>query len=296
MPSIPIPPEVLKQVKGIALRTRGLVDTLLTGEYRSVFRGQGMEFAEVRAYEIGDDFRTIDWNVSARVGAPYVKIYTEEREVTLFLVVDRSGSTAVGDPVTKADRSVEVAAVLALAAAQEHDRVGALVFTDRVEHVVPPAKGRRHALRVIRDLLAFRPEGHRTDLVKGLTRAAQLLRHRSVVVVLSDFLAPDWDAPLRQLAARHETFAIVVDDRRELVPPTSGWVTLTDAEHGGTVLVDLGDERVRKRWQALAHRQREVRADRLRAAGAYEVSIATAGDYAPDLRRAFARRLHRRGR
>lgn len=296
MPSIPIPPEVLKQVKGIALRTRGLVDTLLTGEYRSVFRGQGMEFAEVRAYEIGDDFRTIDWNVSARVGAPYVKIYTEEREVTLFLVVDRSGSTAVGDPVTKADRSVEVAAVLALAAAQEHDRVGALVFTDRVEHVVPPAKGRRHALRVIRDLLAFRPEGHRTDLVKGLTRAAQLLKHRSVVVVLSDFLAPDWDAPLRQLAARHETFAIVVDDRRELVPPASGWVTLTDAEHGGTVLVDLGDERVRKRWQALAHRQRETRADRLRAAGAYEVSIATAGDYAPDLRRAFARRLHRRGR
>src|SRR4030095_1728788 len=161
MPSVPIPPEVLKQVKGIALRTRGLVDTLLTGEYRSVFRGHGMEFAEVRAYEPGDDFRTIDWNVSARRGAPYVKIYTEEREVTLFLVVDRSGSTAVGDPVTKADRSVEVAAVLALAAAQEKDRVGALIFTDQVEHVVPPAKGRRHALRVIRDLLAFRPEGHK---------------------------------------------------------------------------------------------------------------------------------------
>lgn len=296
MPPIPIPPEVLKQVKGIALRTRGLVDTLLTGEYRSVFRGHGMEFAEVRAYEPGDDFRTIDWNVSARLGAPFVKTYTEEREVTLFLVVDRSGSTAVGDPVTKADRSVEVAAVLALAAAQEHDRVGALVFTDRVEHVVPPAKGRRHALRVIRDLLAFRPEGHRTDLVGALRRTAQLLKHRSVVVVLSDFLAPDWEAPLRQLAARHEVFAVVVDDRRELAPPESGWVTLTDAEAGGTTLVDLGDRRVRKRWHALAERHREGRAEKLRQAGAYEVLISTSGDYASELRRAFARRLHRRGR
>ena len=296
MPSIPIPPEVLKQVKGIALRTRGLVDTLLTGEYRSVFRGHGMEFAEVRAYEIGDDFRSIDWNVTARLGAPYVKTYTEEREVTLFLVVDRSGSTAVGEPVTKADRAVEVAAVLALAAAQEHDRVGALIFTDRIEHVVPPAKGRKHALRTIRDLLAFRPEGQKTDLVAALHRTAQLLKHRSVVAVLSDFLAPDWDPPLRQLAARHETFAVVVDDRREQAPPASGWLTLTDAERGGTVMVDLGDERVRKRWHALAARDREARADRLRAAGAYEVVVGTAGDYAVDLRRAFARRLHRRGR
>lgn len=169
----PIPLEILKQVKGIAIRTRGLVDTLLSGEYRSVFRGRGMEFDEVRAYEPGDDFRSIDWNVSARLGAPYVKTYTEEREVTLFLVVDRSGSTAVGDPVSKADRAVEVGAVLALAAAREHDRVGALVFTDRVEHVVPPAKGRRHALRVIRDLLAFRPSGQRTDLVTALRRTAQ---------------------------------------------------------------------------------------------------------------------------
>lgn len=296
MPPIPIPPEVLKQVKGIALRTRGLVDTLLTGEYRSVFRGHGMEFAEVRAYEPGDDFRTIDWNVSARLGAPFVKTYTEEREVTLFLIVDRSGSTLVGDPVTKADRSVEVAAVLALAAAQEHDRVGALLFTDRVEHVVPPAKGRRHALRVIRDVLAFRPEGRKTDLVAALRRTAQLLKHRSVVVVLSDFLAPDWDRPLRQLSARHEVFAIVVDDRREIEPPPSGWITFTDAESGGRALVDLGDKRVRARWIAAARRQREGRSDRLRQAGAYEVALATAGDYAVDLRRAFARRLHRRGR
>lgn len=292
----PIPPEVLKQVKGIAIRTRGLVDTLLSGEYRSVFRGRGMEFAEVRAYQPGDDYRSIDWNVSARLGAPFVKTYAEEREVTLFLVVDRSGSTGVGDPVSKADRSVEVGAVLALAAAREHDRVGALVFTDRVEHVVPPAKGRRHALRVIRDLLAFRPTGQRTDLVAALHRTAQLLKHRSVVVVLSDFLAPDWDAPLRQLAVHHQVFAITVDDRREVRPPASGWLTLTGAESGGRVLVNLGDEQVRRRWAAASERSRSQRADRLRAAGAFQVALATAGDYGPELRRAFARRIHRRGR
>jgi uncharacterized protein (DUF58 family) len=152
-----VSPEILKQVKGIELRTRGLVGSLFAGEYRSVFRGQGMEFAEVRAYEQGDDFRTIDWNVSARLASPYVKTVTEERELTLLLLVDQSGSTRFGEPVTKASLAVEVAAVLALAAAHQNDRVGALLFADEVERVIPPRKGRRHALRVIRDLVAFEP-------------------------------------------------------------------------------------------------------------------------------------------
>ncbi len=151
-----ITPELLRQVKQIDLRTRGLVATLFAGEYRSVFRGQGMEFAEVRAYEHGDDYRSIDWNVSARLGSPYVKTFTEERELTLMLVVDRSGSTDFGEPQSKAALAVEVAAVLALAAAWHNDRVGALLFADKVERVVPPAKGRRHALRVVRDVLASR--------------------------------------------------------------------------------------------------------------------------------------------
>jgi uncharacterized protein (DUF58 family) len=292
----PIPSEILRQVKGIAIRTRGLVDTLLSGEYRSVFRGQGMEFAEVRGYQPGDDYRTIDWNVSARLGAPYVKTFTEEREVTLFLVVDRSGSTAVGSPVAKGSRAVEVAAVLALAAAREHDRVGALAFTDRVEHVVPPAKGRRHALRVIRDLLAFTPTGRGTDLVLALRRAARLLKHRSVVVVLSDFLAPDWDPPMRQLSARHQVFAITVEDRHEVRPPASGWLTVEDSEAGGHRLVDLSDAGLRRRWRAAAERQREGRLARLRATGAYPVILDTESDYGVELRRAFARRIHRRGR
>jgi uncharacterized protein (DUF58 family) len=292
----PIPPEILRQVKRIALRTRGLVDTLLAGEYRSVFRGYGMEFAEVRPYTPGDDYRSIDWNVSARLSAPFVKTYTEEREVTLFLVVDRSASFEVGDPVSKADRAVEVAAVLALAAARENDRVGALAFTDRVEQVVPPAKGRRHALRVIRDLLAFRPTGRGTDLGTALGYTARLLRHRSVVVVLSDFLAQGWERRLRQLAARHEVFAILVDEVREIEPPPAPWITLVDAESGQRTVVNLSDPRVRQRWAALSAARREERVTRLRAEGAYPVPLTTGDDYGPALRRAFARRLHRRGR
>src|SRR6476646_9409913 len=159
---MPISPEILKQVKGIELRTRGLVASLFAGDYRSVFRGQGIEFAEVRAYQHGDDFRSIDWNVSARMGTPYVKTFEEERELTLLLVVDRSGSVEFGRPILKSERAVEVAAVLALAAARHNDRIGALVFSEGIDHVVPPAKGRSHALRVVRDLLSFETEGKGT--------------------------------------------------------------------------------------------------------------------------------------
>src|SRR5690606_23926909 len=163
-PMPPISPEILKQVKAIELRSRGIVSSLFAGEYRSVFRGQGMEFAEVRQYEHGDDFRAIDWNVSARLGHPFVKTFIEEREITLLLVVDQSGSTHFGTPRSKAAIAVEVASILALAAATTNDRVGALLFAEKVERVIPPGKGRRHALRVIRDLVAFAPGGRRTDL------------------------------------------------------------------------------------------------------------------------------------
>ncbi|HSC57946.1 MAG TPA: DUF58 domain-containing protein, partial [Gemmatimonadales bacterium] len=217
-----ISPSVLKQVKRLELRSRGFVTALFAGEYRSVFRGQGMEFAEVRAYEEGDDFRSIDWNVSARLGAPFVKTFTEERELTVLLVVDQSGSTRFGHPVTKAALAVEVSAVLALAAAEHNDRVGALLFSDTVERVIPPAKGRRHALRVIRDLVAFTPRGRRTDLAAALSYASRLLSHRSIVVVLSDFAAAGWERPLRQLAARHEVVAVTVDDPRERDLPDAG--------------------------------------------------------------------------
>jgi uncharacterized protein (DUF58 family) len=289
----PADPDVLAQVKAIELRTRGLVQSLFAGEYRSLFRGQGMEFAEVRAYEPGDDFRAIDWNVSARLASPFVKTFTEERELTVMLVVDQSGSTRFGEPMTKAALAVEVGAVLALAAAAQNDRVGALLFADEVEQVIPPRKGRRHALRVIRDLIAFAPEGRHTNLAASLTYATRLLRHRSIVVVLSDFLAEGWERPLRRLAARHEVVAIAVEDPRERALPDSGWLELADAETGRRVLVDTGNRAVRDRLRAGADKRREERRRILAATGVDHVLLGTDRDYALPLRRAFALRAQR---
>lgn len=289
-----ISPAILKQVKRIELRTRGVVTSLLAGEYRSVFRGLGMEFAEVRAYQYGDDYRAIDWNVSARLSHPYVKTFTEERELTVLLIVDQSGSARFGVPRTKADVGAEVAAVLALAAARQNDRVGALLFSDRVERVVPPAKGRRHALRVIRDMLAFEPVGKGTDLAGALTYASRLLRHRSIVVLLSDLRASGWERPLRRLAARHEVIAVTVDDPRERELPDAGWIELKDQESGRRVLVDSGDPEVRGQIRSAAERRRVERTQALRAAGVDQLILATDEDYAPPLHRAFARRA--RGR
>ena len=288
-----VSPDVLAQVKAIELRTRGLVTSLFAGEYRSLFRGQGMEFAEVRAYEPGDDFRAIDWNVSARLASPFVKTFTEERELTVMLVVDQSGSTRFGRPMTKAALAVEVGAVLALAAAAQNDRVGALLFADDVERVIPPRKGRRHALRVIRDLIAFAPEGRHTNLAASLLYATRLLHHRSIVAVLSDFVADGWERPLRRLAARHEVVAIAVEDPRERQLPDAGWLELADAETGQRVLLDTGNRKLRDRIKALNDRRREERARIFAAAGVDSVTLSTEGDYAIPLRRAFALRAQR---
>jgi uncharacterized protein (DUF58 family) len=285
--------DVLRQVKTIELRTRRLVNTIFSGEYRSVFRGQGMEFAEVRAYADGDDYRAIDWNVSARMASPYVKTFDEERELTVLLVVDRSGSEEFGGPVTKAERSVEVAAVLALAAARQNDRVGALVFSGGIDHVIQPRKGRSHALRIIRDLLAFVPEDPRTNIGGALAYATQLLRHRAIVVVLSDFRAEGWDEPLARMARRHEVVAITVDDPRESALPPAGWLELRDVETGASVLVDSASAASRL---AVARGAEEIRAARARGfarAGVDHVALRTDAPYAEALHRAFAERARR---
>jgi uncharacterized protein (DUF58 family) len=288
-----VTPEVLRQVKGIELRTRALVSSLFSGEYRSVFRGQGIEFAEVRAYQQGDDFRAIDWNVSARMGHPFVKTFHEEREITLLLVVDQSGSCQFGRPHTKAGLAVEVAAVLALAAARHDDRVGALMFADKVEFVVRPRKGRPHALRVIRDLVAFTPRGRGTNLAEALRYAAKLLRHRSIVVVLSDFRAEGWEDPLARLAADHDVVAVTIDDPREVDLPDAGWVDMEDAESGQRVLVDTSHGPTRTRVKVSAERQLQLRARKLLQAGVDRVALQTNVPYGPPLRRAFAERAKR---
>jgi len=288
-----VTPEVLRQVKGIELRTRTLVNTLFSGEYRSVFRGQGIEFAEVRGYQDGDDFRSIDWNVSARMGHPYVKSYAEEREIALLLVVDQSGSLHFGAPYTKAGLAVEVAAVLALAAARHSDRVGAVLFADRVEYVIRPAKGRSHALRVIRDLVAFRPRGRGTNLAEGLRYAAKLVRHRGIVVVLSDFRAEGWEEPLAMLQAEHDVVAITVDDAREIDVPDAGWVELEDAETGRRVLLNSSDPAARHRILAVATQHVQERQKKLTRAGVDHISLPTHVPYGVPLRRAFAQRARR---
>ncbi|KPK01561.1 MAG: hypothetical protein AMS20_13410 [Gemmatimonas sp. SG8_28] len=285
--------DVLRQVKRIELRARRLVNTLFSGEYRSVFRGQGMEFAEVRAYESGDDYRAIDWNVSARMGSPFVKTFVEERELTVLLVVDRSGSEEFGDPSTKAELGAEVAAVLALAAARQNDRVGALVFSGAVDHVVPPRKGRLHALRIIRDLLAFSPRDRRTNVAGALAYAGQLLHHRSIVVVLSDFRAVGWEEPLARLARKHEVVAITVDDPREAELPAAGWLELRDAETGESVLVNSDRSDVRLAVAMAAEAERLARARAFTRARVDHVGLRTDQPYAEVLHRAFAERARR---
>ncbi|MEI2719022.1 MAG: DUF58 domain-containing protein [Gemmatimonadales bacterium] len=289
-----LPPALLKQVRTLALRGRRATEALLGGEVRSVFRGTGMEFTDVRPYAEGDDVRHLDWNLLARTGLPYVKLYTETRELTLLLVVDRSASTAVGDPEPKSARAVEVAAMLALVAAQQQDRVGLMAFGDTVGPVIPPGRGRRHAYAIVQRLFALETQKGETDLAGAIRAAGALLRRRALVVILSDFLAPGWEAPLKGLSARHEVTAIALDDARETALPTGGWVQLVGAERGGTVLFDSGDAVTRKRAEAMAQRQRMRRSTAFSAAGVREVVIRTDGDYLPALRAAFGRQGRRR--
>ena len=285
--------ELLRKIRKIEIFTNRLVNEQMAGQYHSVFKGRGMSFDEVRQYMPGDDIRVIDWNVSARMGSPFVKTFIEERELTLLLVVDRSGSEEFGAPVTKAERGVEVAAVLALAAARQNDRVGALIFSGEVDHVVPPEKGRRHALRIIRDLLAFEPVDRRTNIAGSLVYASQLLRHRSIVVVLSDFRAPGWEEPMARLSGRHEAVAITVDDPREMELPAAGWIELQDAESGERTLVDSADGRTRLALTMAAEEVRLHRARLLKQAQVDHIALRTDRPYAEALHQAFAERARR---
>jgi uncharacterized protein (DUF58 family) len=248
-----VPREVLRQVKLIELRTRGLVDTHFSGEYQSVFKGQGMEFAEVREYVPGDEYRTIDWNVSARMGHPYVKTYTEERELTVLFAVDLSGSAQFGTRGRfKAEVAAEIAAVVAMAAIKNNDRVGLVLFTDRIEQFVPPKKGRRHALRLIRDLLAFEPSGRGTDLSVALDYIGRILRHRAVVFLISDFQDSNFEKSLKVVSRRHDLVAVTVGDPRERELPDVGYLELIDAETDQRIVLDSGNRFVREQFEHLA--------------------------------------------
>lgn len=290
-PTVGVPADVLRQVKLIELRTRGLVASLFSGEYRSVFKGQGMEFAEVREYQPGDEVRSIDWNVTARMRRPFVKRYIEERELTVMLVVDLSGSERFGTRGRfKSELATELAAVLAMSAVRNNDRVGTLLFTDRVEHVVPPGKGRRHALRLIRDLLVSEPVGTGTDLACAVDHLLRTLRQHAIVFLVSDFFAPDVERPLKLLDQRHDVVAVSVQDPSEDVLPDVGLARLVDPESGLTVDVDTSDPAVREWYAAVTARERLARRRLFQRLAIDEVSVCTDSGYVEPLLRFFRRR------
>jgi uncharacterized protein (DUF58 family) len=250
--------EILRKVRKIEIVTRRLVTESLAGEYHSVFKGRGMEFEEVREYQPGDDVRTIDWNVTSRMGHPYVKKYVEERELTVVLAVDLSGSTAFGSAARlKAEVAAEVAALLAFSAIQNHDRVGLLLFTEEVEKFVPPRRGRRHVLRVIREILYAEPRRRGTRLAAALDTLNRLLHKRSVVFVLSDFLDRGYERSLRFTHRRHDLIALPLSDPREEELPAVGLLALADGETGEIALLDT---RSRSARELFARRARERRA------------------------------------
>ncbi|WP_419161516.1 DUF58 domain-containing protein [Candidatus Palauibacter sp.] len=253
-----IPREILRKVRRIEITTRGLVDQVFSGEYHSVFKGRGINFAEVREYDYGDDIRTIDWNVTARTGTPHVKIFEEERELTVMLLVDVSASGDFGTSERmKGDLAVEVCSLLAFSAIKNNDKVGLIIFSDRVEKFVPPRKGRRHVLRVLREMLYHRPEGRETDVGAALEYLSRLIRRRAVVFVVSDFISRPFAKALGVAGRRHDLIALRVRDRRESELPPVGLMELEDAETGERLVVDTSDREFRA---ALADRGAEERA------------------------------------
>jgi len=288
------PAEVLRQVRRIEVRTRRLVDSRFAGEYRSLFKGQGMEFAEVREYQPGDEVRSIDWNVSARMGKPFVKRYVEERELTVMLAIDLSGSARFGTRARfKHDLAVELAGVLSLAAVRNNDRVGLMLFTDQVEHALPARKGRKHALRLIRDLLTVTPAGRGTSIAAAVDRLMRLLPHRSVVFLASDFLTEDAEKPLARLAQRHDVIAITLEDPAERHLPDIGPARLEDPETGEIVEVDTSHPLVRAAFAKRVADAEEARRRLFGRLGLDEIIVHTEHGYVDALLAFFRARSRR---
>jgi len=289
------PAELLREVRRIELTTRELVRDLVAGDYTSTFRGRGVEFAEVREYLPGDDVRTIDWNVTARMGTPYVKRFHEERQLTLLLLVDMSGSSAFGSTTrTKRELAAEVAAVLSLAATRHRDRVGALFYSDRIEWFAPPKSGRRQALSVVSQVLAFEPEGTGTDLLGTLDYLEPVLRQRAAVVLLSDFLDRSQWPGLDRLAHRHDVMAMQLTDPRERELPDVGLVTLLDPETGDWQVIDADRPGIRDRYRAARAEFDEAFALHCNRAGVDLLRLDTDHPYGERLAAFFSRRERRR--
>ena len=290
-----IPKEILKQVNRIELQTRNVVNNLFAGEYHSVFKGQGMEFAEVREYQAGDEVRSIDWNVTARVGRPFIKVFDEERELTVVLVVDASASGAFGSGQRmKGEAGVEISALLAFAAIKNNDRVGLLIFTEDIEVFIPPKKGRKHVLRVIRELLYFRPSGTGTSIAGALEYLNRLINRRSVFFLISDFLDRDYARALKLVRRRHDLICVSLVDPRERQLPDIGFVSLQDAESGEQLLVDTGSPRIRQQFAERQLKLENARASLFRRLRIDEVKVDVSKSYVEPLVQFFQTRMMRR--
>jgi uncharacterized protein (DUF58 family) len=282
-----------KRLRRLQLQTRYPVEHLLAGEYRSVFKGRGMDFDEIRVYEPGDDTRSIDWNVTARTGTPHIKRYIEERELAVWFLVDTSASCRAGSGSrTKWDALHEITALLTLSAVRNNDRVGLILFSDRIEHINPPRKGRLHALHLLSDLLSAEPRGRQTDLQPALDAAGHLAKRRSLVFLLSDFLFDTGRDQLGQTAFRQDLIAIAVNDPQEIEPPVCGLTAVADSETGETLICDLNRTRRIDYAEAFAARRTALKVD-LAAVGADLIELTSTDDCAEILTLFFRNRLRR---
>ena len=289
-----LPKEIFDKVRRIEITTSRLVSDVFAGAYHSVFKGRGMEFDEVREYQMGDDIRAIDWNVTARTGSAHIKKYIEERELTVMIMVDASSSCHFGSTATlKSVLAAEIAAVLAFSAIRNNDKVGLLMFTDRVELYIPPRKGKTHVLRVIREVLYFKPEHKGTDIPGALRYLTKVLSRKSVAFVISDFFGDHFQKALKITNRYHDVIAVTLNDPREKDLPDCGLVELRDAETGQRVVVDSSNPRVRQTYEEAAS-QRFTRRNRLFAATKVDhIDVSTDVPYAQELVRFFARRKKR---
>jgi len=280
--------EILKKIRNIHIRTNHMVNDIFAGEYESAFRGRGMEFEEVREYTPGDDIRDIDWNVTARFGHPFVKVFREERELTIMLMVDVSSSGLFGTQQQfKQDLAAEIASVLAFAATKNNDKVGLIIFSDQVEKYIPPKKGKNHVWRVIKEVLAHRPVSTRTDIAGALEFLNRVSRKKAVTFLISDFISEDYEQALRITGKKHDLISVSVTDPRELALPRAGMVELVDAETGKTVLIDTANANCRKGYALLAQKSLNDRFELFRSANIDYIDIRTDVPYLDPIMRFF---------
>ncbi|HEY3294191.1 MAG TPA: DUF58 domain-containing protein [bacterium] len=287
--------EILKKVRQIEIKTRGVVNEIMSGEYHAVFKGRGMNFAEVREYQMGDDVRAIDWNVSARMGHPYIKLFEEERELLVMLLCDVSSSSNFGSGDSmKVEMATEMAAVLAFSAIKNNDKVGLLLFTDKIEKFIAPRKGRSHILRILRELITFEPQRQGTDIKGALEYMNSVIKKKAITFLISDFIDEDYQKALRIVGRKHDVTAVHVTDPREYLLPDVGLVRLHDAENGSPMWVDTSSARVRKQletrfrtWQASVKSQ-------CQKSGVDYLPLSTGQDYVKPLIQFFRRREQRR--